>query len=58
VASIGAVLAYHAISIWVPGCGGLIALLSSRRTPFTVQPAVVAPGLAGTQLAQATQAKA
>lgn len=30
-ASVGAVLLYRAISIWVPGMGGLIAWLSSRR---------------------------
>ncbi len=29
--SVGAVLVYHAISIWVPGLGGLIAWLSTRR---------------------------
>ncbi len=31
-ASVGAVLVYHAISIWVPGLGGLIAWLSTRRS--------------------------
>lgn len=30
VASVGAVLVYHAISIWVPGLGGLIAWLPAR----------------------------
>jgi uncharacterized membrane protein YbhN (UPF0104 family) len=30
-ASVGAVLVYHAISIWVPGLGGLIAYLSTKR---------------------------
>lgn len=30
-ASVGAVLVYHAISIWVPGVGGLIAWLPTRR---------------------------
>jgi uncharacterized membrane protein YbhN (UPF0104 family) len=29
-ASVGAVLAYHAISVWVPGLGGLIAWLPHR----------------------------
>ena len=29
-ASVGAVLVYHAISVWVPGLGGLIAWLLSR----------------------------
>ncbi len=57
-ASIGAVLAYHAISIWVPGCGGLIALFSSRRTPFTDQSSVLAPALTGIQPAEAAPAKA
>ena len=31
-ASVGAVLVYHAISIWVPGVGGLLAWLPSRRS--------------------------
>jgi uncharacterized membrane protein YbhN (UPF0104 family) len=30
-ASVGAVLVYHAISIWVPGLGGLFAWLPSAR---------------------------
>ena len=30
-ASVGAVLTYHAISIWVPGVGGLLAWLPARR---------------------------
>ena len=30
-ASVGAVLVYHAISIWVPGVGGLLAWLPARR---------------------------
>ena len=30
-ASVSAVLVYHAIAIWVPGLGGLIAWLSTRR---------------------------
>jgi uncharacterized membrane protein YbhN (UPF0104 family) len=29
-ASVGAVLVYHAISVWVPGLGGLIAWLPAR----------------------------
>jgi uncharacterized membrane protein YbhN (UPF0104 family) len=29
--SVGAVLVYHAISIWVPGTGGLIAWIPTRR---------------------------
>jgi hypothetical protein len=57
-ASIGAVLAYHAISIWVPGCGGLIALLSSRRTPITDQPSVAAAALTVIRPAEAARARA
>jgi uncharacterized membrane protein YbhN (UPF0104 family) len=30
-ASVGAVLVYHAIAIWVPGLGGLVAWLPTRR---------------------------
>ena len=30
--SVGAVLVYHAISIWVPGAGGLLAWLPTRRS--------------------------
>ncbi len=30
-ASVGAVLVYHAIAIWVPGLGGLMAWLPTRR---------------------------
>jgi uncharacterized membrane protein YbhN (UPF0104 family) len=56
-ASVGAVLVYHAVSIWVPGCGGVIALLSTRRTPITDQPAVAAPALSGVQLAEVAPAK-
>jgi len=33
-ASVGAVLVYHAISVWVPGLGGLVAWLPTRaRVP-------------------------
>jgi uncharacterized membrane protein YbhN (UPF0104 family) len=56
-ASVGAVLVYHAVSVWVPGCGGLIALLSTRRTPITDQPAVAAPVLTGIPLAEVAHAK-
>jgi hypothetical protein len=34
-ASVGAVLVYHAISVWVPGLGGLIAWLPTRHRPRT-----------------------
>jgi hypothetical protein len=30
VASVGAVLVYHAISVWIPGLGGLVAWLPAR----------------------------
>lgn len=56
-ASIGAVLAYHVISIWVPGCGGIIALLSSRRTPISDQPSAATPAATGVQLVEPAQAK-
>jgi uncharacterized membrane protein YbhN (UPF0104 family) len=43
-ASVGAVLVYHAIAIWVPGVGGLIAWLPTRgRRPL--RPVVPLPGL-------------
>jgi uncharacterized membrane protein YbhN (UPF0104 family) len=34
-ASVGAVLVYHAISVWVPGLGGLIAWLPTRARKLT-----------------------
>ena len=40
-ASVGAVLVYHAISIWVPGLGGLLAWLPARRRG-AVTPAIPA----------------
>jgi uncharacterized membrane protein YbhN (UPF0104 family) len=33
-ASVGAVLVYHAISVWVPGLGGLLAWLPTRARPL------------------------
>jgi uncharacterized membrane protein YbhN (UPF0104 family) len=36
-ASVGAVLVYHAISIWVPGLGGLTAFLSTRGSPVAAR---------------------
>jgi uncharacterized membrane protein YbhN (UPF0104 family) len=33
VASVGAVLVYHAISVWIPGFGGLLAWLPTRVRP-------------------------
>ena len=56
-ASVGAVLVYHAVSVWVPGCGGMIALLSTRRIPITDHPPIAAARLAGVQLAEVAQAK-
>ncbi len=46
-ASVGAVLVYHAISIWVPALGGLIAWLSTRRSE-TVERPPIAPAALGT----------
>lgn len=43
-ASVGAVLVYHAIAVWVPGLGGLIAWLPTRRRRVA-RPAVA--GIAG-----------
>ncbi|HUA47367.1 MAG TPA: lysylphosphatidylglycerol synthase transmembrane domain-containing protein [Solirubrobacteraceae bacterium] len=52
-ASVGAVLVYHAISIWVPGMGGLVAWLSTRRAE-PVERAPIAPAGLGTfRLAEA-----
>ena len=40
-ASVGAVLVYHAISVWVPGLGGLVAWLPTRtRANVTAVPPV------------------
>jgi uncharacterized membrane protein YbhN (UPF0104 family) len=39
-AAVGAVLVYHAIAIWVPGLGGLIAWLPTRRQRVGEAPAV------------------
>jgi uncharacterized membrane protein YbhN (UPF0104 family) len=37
-ASVGAVLVYHAISVWVPGLGGLVAWLPTRTRPAAKGP--------------------
>ncbi|MGI9185695.1 MAG: lysylphosphatidylglycerol synthase transmembrane domain-containing protein [Solirubrobacteraceae bacterium] len=42
-ASVGAVLVYHAIAIWVPGLGGLIAWLPTRRRRVLARPVVPLP---------------
>jgi uncharacterized membrane protein YbhN (UPF0104 family) len=55
-ASVGAVLVYHAISIWVPGLGGLIAWLPTRLR--RAQAATVPqPGLLPSRLAWAAKAE-
>jgi uncharacterized membrane protein YbhN (UPF0104 family) len=40
-ASVGAVLVYHAMAVWIPGLGGLIAWLPTRARSF--KPAAGAP---------------
>jgi uncharacterized membrane protein YbhN (UPF0104 family) len=40
VASVGAVLVYHAISVWIPGLGGLVAWLPTRARRLASAPAV------------------
>jgi uncharacterized membrane protein YbhN (UPF0104 family) len=57
-ASVGAVLVYHAISIWVPGLGGLIAWLPTRRRRISELPAVRLPALVPLRLAKVTEADA
>lgn len=42
-ASVGAVLVYHAIAIWVPGLGGLLAWLPSRLVQVTQPAAAPSP---------------
>jgi uncharacterized membrane protein YbhN (UPF0104 family) len=42
-ASVGAVLVYHAISVWIPGLGGLVAWLPSRRRRLAEAAARPAP---------------
>jgi uncharacterized membrane protein YbhN (UPF0104 family) len=54
-ASVSAVLVYHAISIWVPGAGGLVAWLTMRRAQTRRPPAVILPALSGLRLAEATE---
>ncbi|HET9103176.1 MAG TPA: lysylphosphatidylglycerol synthase transmembrane domain-containing protein [Solirubrobacteraceae bacterium] len=57
-ASVGAVLVYHAISIWVPGAGGLLAWLPTRlgalaRARRAAEGAVTAGGVSGVGAATA-----
>jgi uncharacterized membrane protein YbhN (UPF0104 family) len=50
-ASVGAVLVYHAISVWIPGLGGLVAWLPTRvRAPAN---AAATPPVAETDAALA-----
>jgi uncharacterized membrane protein YbhN (UPF0104 family) len=56
-ASVGAVLIYRAISIWVPGLGGLAAWLSTRRVEALRRPAMSGAPLAGLQLAKASESE-
>jgi uncharacterized membrane protein YbhN (UPF0104 family) len=44
-ASVGAVIVYHAIAIWVPGVGGLVAWLPTRSRRAGAPPAVSLPPL-------------
>jgi uncharacterized membrane protein YbhN (UPF0104 family) len=51
-ASVGAVLVYHGISVWIPGLGGLLAWLPARGERLAAAAAVPAapqpePALAG-----------
>ena len=50
-ASVGAVLVYHAISVWIPGLGGLVAWLPTRGRPAAN--GVAAPPIAETDAAVA-----
>lgn len=51
-ASVGAVLVYHAISVWIPGLGGLAAWLPARAR--AAASAAAAPPVAETDVALAT----
>jgi uncharacterized membrane protein YbhN (UPF0104 family) len=42
-AAVGAVLLYHAVSIWLPGLGGLLAWLPTWRLTPPDAPAAAAP---------------
>jgi uncharacterized membrane protein YbhN (UPF0104 family) len=53
--SVGAVLVYHAISIWVPGTGGLIAWLPTRRSREAPGPVGRSPAPPGFRLGEATE---
>jgi hypothetical protein len=53
-AAVGAVLVYHAIAIWVPGLGGLIAWLPTRRQRVGEAPAVILPPPGAFRIARLT----
>jgi uncharacterized membrane protein YbhN (UPF0104 family) len=53
--SVGAVLVYHAISIWVPGLGGLTAWLATRTSAHLTRPQIGAPRFAGLKLAEVAE---
>jgi uncharacterized membrane protein YbhN (UPF0104 family) len=53
--SVGAVLVYHAISIWVPGLGGLIAWLAARTSRRRSRPDVGPARFGGLKLAEAAE---
>jgi hypothetical protein len=55
VASVGAVLVYHAIAIWVPGTGGLIAWLPTSGRRMRARAVVAVPELRPLQLARAAE---
>jgi uncharacterized membrane protein YbhN (UPF0104 family) len=55
-AAVGAVLVYHAIAIWVPGSGGLIAWLPTRRQRAGEVPAVNLPALDALRIARVADA--
>jgi uncharacterized membrane protein YbhN (UPF0104 family) len=55
-ASVGAVLVYHAIAIWVPGVGGLIAWMPTRRRRAGVPAAVKLPDLGPLRVAKVIDA--
>ena len=55
-ASVGAVLVYHAIAVWIPGLGGLVAWLPIRGRRTTV--AAVAPAATVAPAAEADPALA
>jgi uncharacterized membrane protein YbhN (UPF0104 family) len=57
-ASVGAVLVYHAISIWVPGVGGVIAWLSTRRAEAIRRPVAGPAGLGALRFAEAAETDA